>query len=81
MKFRIKNVRKFQEPLIVFICILFLILVSHDFYFRWDLTSDKKYSLDKHTKIFLKNLKDEIDIEVYLEGDLPVNFKKLRKNS
>ncbi|MCP3659264.1 MAG: gliding motility-associated ABC transporter substrate-binding protein GldG [Bacteroidetes bacterium] len=80
MKFRIKNVRRFQEPLILFICILFLLIISHDFYFRIDLTSDKRYSLNKHTKMFLKNINEEINIEIYLEGDLPINFKKFRNS-
>ncbi len=77
---KIKNLDKFQEPLILFVCILFLLLVSHDFFFRLDLTSDKRYSLDKNTKSFLRDLKEEVEVEVYLEGDLPINFKKFRNS-
>lgn len=75
-----KNIRRFQEPLILFVSILLLLLVSHDFFFRIDLTTDKKYSINRYTETYLRDLKENIEIEVYLEGDLPINFKKFRNS-
>lgn len=48
--------------------------------FRLDLTSEKRYSLSNATKEILKNLEDELYVQIYLDGDMPIGFKKM-KNS
>jgi ABC-2 type transport system permease protein len=48
--------------------------------FRVDLTSDKRYTLSKQTKNILSELKDDIYIQVYLDGEMPVQFKKMRRS-
>jgi ABC-2 type transport system permease protein len=53
--------------------------ISSFLYFRIDLTSEKRYTLSPITKSTLKNLKDEIYVTVYLDGDLPIGFSKMRK--
>lgn len=49
------------------------------FYFRIDLTEDKRYSLHAVTKNILADLEEELHVTVYLEGDLPTGFKQLRR--
>jgi ABC-2 type transport system permease protein len=44
---------------------------------RFDLTSEKRYSLSKATKNLLRNLDDEVDVEVFLKGQFPAGFKRL----
>jgi ABC-2 type transport system permease protein len=65
-----------------FFTILILGLVTYIasiLYFRIDLTSEKRYTLTKATRDILRNLDNEIFIQVYLEGEMPIGFKKMRR--
>lgn len=46
--------------------------------FLVDLTTEKRFTVANESKTILKNLDDIVYVKVYLEGDLPVGFKKLR---
>lgn len=59
--------------------ILLLYFISQYFYFRIDLTNDSRYSLSENTKSLLKNTTKNYTIEIYLNGDLPYGFHKLRQ--
>ncbi|MBR6878402.1 MAG: gliding motility-associated ABC transporter substrate-binding protein GldG [Bacteroidales bacterium] len=48
---------------------------------RFDLTSEKRYTLSNTTKEILKDLDDYVYFKVYLEGDFPAGFKKLRRET
>ena len=78
-----KNLKKSQ--LISFVLTLVLIVVINiigSFVFtRFDLTSEKRYTLSDTTKETLKNLNDYVYFKVYLEGDFPAGFKKLRRET
>jgi len=52
--------------------------LSSRLFFRVDVTSEKRFTLSEKTKEILKNTKDVIFVKVYLDGELPVGFKKLR---
>jgi ABC-2 type transport system permease protein len=47
------------------------------FHARFDLTKEKRYTLSKATKDLLKNLDDDVQIDVFLKGQFPAGFKKL----
>ena len=47
---------------------------------RFDLTEEKRFSISDASKQLLKSLDDVIYVEVYLEGELPSGFKRLRKS-
>ncbi len=47
---------------------------------RFDLTSEKRYSLSSSTEEILENLPDVVLIRVYLEGNLPAEFREFRNN-
>jgi ABC-2 type transport system permease protein len=49
------------------------------YFFRLDLTEEKRYTIKAPTKEILKALDDDVYIEVFLEGDLNAGFKRLRK--
>ena len=78
-----KNLKKSQ--LVSFFVILVLIVVINvigSFVFtRFDLTSEKRYTLSETTKETLRNLNDYVYFKVYLEGDFPAGFKKLRRET
>lgn len=60
--------------------ILLNISASYLFY-RLDLTSERRFSLSPATKKMLKNLDDVVYFKVYLEGDFPAGFKRLRNET
>lgn len=47
---------------------------------RIDLTEDHRYSLSEQTKKIVGSLKEDVYIQVYLDGDMPVQLKKLRRS-
>ena len=52
-------------------------LVSH-FPQRWDLTEEKRYTIQQATKDLLGNLDESVYVDVYLEGALPAGFQRLQ---
>ncbi|MFK5891579.1 MAG: gliding motility-associated ABC transporter substrate-binding protein GldG [Flavobacteriaceae bacterium] len=61
----------------VLIILLILNFVSKNYYHRFDLTQDKRYSLSKTTNDLLVKINKSISIQIYLEGDFPSDFKRL----
>jgi ABC-2 type transport system permease protein len=49
-------------------------------FFRIDLTSEKRYTLARVTKNFLRELESPVFVKVYLEGDLPSDMLQFRKS-
>ena len=78
-----KNLKKNQ--LVSFVITLVLIVVVNVIgsylFTRFDLTSEKRYTLSDTTKEALRNLDDYVYFKVYLEGDFPAGFKKLRRET
>lgn len=60
------------------VIVLILLALLH---FRIDLTEDQRYTLSPQTKKILSNLDKEVLITVYLDGDMPIGFKKLRRTT
>lgn len=51
------------------------------YFFRVDLTEEKRYTIKPQTKELLNNLEDEVFVEVFLEGDdLNPGFKRFQKS-
>ncbi len=53
--------------------------ISGKYFFRLDLTSEKRYSVSGNTRKLLRGLDDEIAFKIYLDGDLNSGFLQLRK--
>jgi len=47
------------------------------FFFRWDLTEDKRYTISDATKQLLSNLDKDVTVNVYLSGEFPPGFERL----
>ncbi|GLU56323.1 gliding motility-associated ABC transporter substrate-binding protein GldG [Dyadobacter frigoris] len=47
------------------------------FFFRWDLTEDKRYTISDATKRLLSNLDKNVIVNVYLSGEFPPGFERL----
>lgn len=50
------------------------------FSLRLDLTSDKRHTLSEPTRELLSSLDNDVYIQVYLDGDMPIEFKRLRRS-
>ena len=66
---------------LVFAILLLLNVVSRFFYYRLDLTSEKRYSISQPSKTLAKNLKDVVTVKVYLDGDLNAGFTRLKEST
>ena len=49
--------------------------------FRIDLTQDKRFSLNTSTIKLLKNIQDPMLFTIYLDGDFPSGFQRLKLES
>lgn len=64
------------------IAIIILInIISNYLFHRFDLTAEKRYTLAPSTKKMLKDLDDVVYVKVYLEGEFPAGFKRLRNET
>src|SRR5262245_30316684 len=52
-------------------------LIASQIHSRYDLTQERRYSLTTTTKNLVRQLDDEMFINVYLKGDFPTEFRKL----
>lgn len=67
--------------LLLVVCIIILVgYLSNFVFFRLDLTAEKRYTLSNPTKEILKDLDDIVFVKVYLEGELPIGFRRLRNS-
>ena len=66
---------------ITLVCIVALNTIGNFVFTRFDLTSEKRYTLSDTTKETLGELNDYVYFKVYLEGDFPAGFKKLRRET
>jgi ABC-2 type transport system permease protein len=72
---------KFWKPLNVLgliVGIIWLNIASQYFYTRFDFTKEKRFTLHPSTRAVVKDISKQIKITVYLDGDLPAAFKRLK---
>ena len=55
--------------------------LSSVYFFRIDLTSEKRHTLTDHTIEFLEELDETLFLKVYLKGDYPAMFQKLETST
>lgn len=68
----------------VVVLIVALILINYGsgkIYKRLDLTKDSRYTLSPEAIDLIKNVDGSISIDVFLDGDLPGEFRKLRQET
>ena len=77
-----KNKRRDIISVFILIGIIALTNFVGAFYFkRFDLTSEKRYTLAESTKTLLTNLDDEVYFKVYFDGDFNPSFTRLRNEA
>lgn len=73
---------KLGDALLLANGIIFLVLInllSSEFFFRLDLTEEKRYTIQEPTREMLRSLDDNIYVEVFLEGELNAGFRRFQK--
>lgn len=65
------------QLIIGLVAIIFINVVGYYVFGRLDLTAEKRYTISKSSKHFLKGLKDVVFIRCYLTGDIPIEYKRL----
>ena len=67
------------KKIIGFISILILVnVIGNYIYARFDLTQDKRYTVSQATKDLIEPIDSPLVIDVFLEGTLPSEFRKLQ---
>ena len=63
---------------ITIIIVLILNTTGSFFFYRFDLTKDKRYTLSPTSLQILEQVKNPLYIKVYMQGELPSEFKRLQ---
>nr|WP_199000437.1 gliding motility-associated ABC transporter substrate-binding protein GldG [Flavobacterium sp. ASV13] len=64
----------------VFVLIVLNVLGSL-FFHRFDLTKDKRYTLSETSLQIVKQVKNPLSIKIYMQGDLPADFRRLQQET
>jgi ABC-2 type transport system permease protein len=74
-----------RKDIINFVMTAAIVILANfvfSFYFkRFDLTTEKRYTLSESTRKLLKDLDDVVYLKVYLQGDLNPDFTRLRNET
>ncbi|MHA7102818.1 gliding motility-associated ABC transporter substrate-binding protein GldG [Roseivirga pacifica] len=73
---RARLIKHFSIGLFIILLINF---VAANFFARFDLTADKRYSLKPATKELLSQIDEPLTVEILISGDLPSGFERLKK--
>ena len=73
-----------QKDAINFVFLLFVIVAANfatqNFFFRLDLTTEKRYTLSNSSKEMLENLDGVVFVKVYLDGELNIPYKRFQRS-
>lgn len=75
----LKYKKTFLELALLLAVIISLNILSSQWFHRFDLTSDKRYTLKNTTKEILRDLDDNVYFKVYLDGDMPIGLKRMQR--
>ena len=56
-----------------------MVILALGSFFRWDLTEDKRYSLNDASKELVASLDAPAEVTIYLDGSLNAGFKRLKR--
>ncbi|EKT3965820.1 gliding motility-associated ABC transporter substrate-binding protein GldG [Flavobacterium psychrophilum] len=73
--------KKIKTLLLTIAIILIINGIGSQFFHRFDLTHDKRYTLSETSLNIIKNAKEPLYIDVFLEGNFPPEFKRLQNET
>ncbi|MBS1598948.1 MAG: gliding motility-associated ABC transporter substrate-binding protein GldG [Bacteroidetes bacterium] len=67
----------------IFLLIIIVVVtfIASQWHYSLDLTQEKRYTISKPVKRMLRNLDAKVNIDVFLDGDMPAGFKKLANST
>ena len=71
--------KDYWRHIVVLAACTILLVLSHVWIVRWDMTDDKHYSLSEASKTLLKQTDAPIEVTLLLDGDLNAGFRRLKK--
>ncbi|MFV8334272.1 gliding motility-associated ABC transporter substrate-binding protein GldG [Flavobacterium sp. GSP14] len=74
-----KNNRK--SILIILAVVVVANVIGSSFFHRFDLTKDKRYTLSLTSLNIIEQVQNPLSIKVYMQGDLPAEFKRLQQET
>jgi len=77
-----KNIRlrSWTQFVLTVASIIIIVVLLSFLRIRFDLTEDKRYTLSQPTREILSGIRNDIFIQVYLDGEMPVPLKRLRRS-
>jgi len=77
MAFQQKNTRIAGSWLVVVFALLVINFVAANVHERLDLTNEKRFTISSPVKKLLGRLTDNVNVDIFLKGDLPAGFRNL----
>jgi gliding-associated putative ABC transporter substrate-binding component GldG len=75
------NKNNLKSLLGILTLVLFLNVLSKGYFHRFDLTKDKRYTLSTTSLNIIKQVQNPLYVKIYLQGDLPADFKRLQSET
>ncbi len=70
-----------KSVLIIIAIVVLANVIGSSFFHRFDLTKDKRYTLSQTSLNIIKQVQNPLSIKVYMQGDLPAEFKRLQQET
>jgi gliding-associated putative ABC transporter substrate-binding component GldG len=70
-----------KSVFIIVAIVLVLNALGSSFFHRFDLTKDKRYTLSPTSLNIIKQVQNPLYIKVFMQGDLPAEFKRLQQET
>lgn len=70
-----------KSVLIIVAIVVLANVIGSSFFHRFDLTKDKRYTLSPTSLNIIKQVQNPLSIKVYMQGDLPAEFKRLQQET
>ncbi|WP_240095557.1 gliding motility-associated ABC transporter substrate-binding protein GldG [Christiangramia crocea] len=72
---------KIRSLLILLVILVVVNFLASEFFMRFDLTQDKRYSLSPAAKEIVSDVEQPVVFDVFLEGNFPSEFRRLRNET
>ncbi len=73
--------RNLKSVFIIVAVLLVINLIGNSFFHRFDLTKDHRYTLSQTSLDIIKQIKEPLSVKIYMEGDLPAEFRRLQQET
>lgn len=67
--------------IILVVAVIAVNVLADKFYSRIDLTKEKRFTLSASTQNILNKLDDDVAVRIFLDGDLPLDYKRLQSST